>query len=196
VVLILGAMFFLSWRITLGALVLLPLFVFPARFWGRKLQAITRESYDLTATMNNLMVERFNVAGALLAKLFGRLRDESATFSEKAARVSDIGVKQALYGRLFFTALMVTATCASALAYGWGGVLAVHHLLDVGTVVALVSYLARVYGPLLGLSNVQVSIMTALVSFERVFEVLDLAPMIQERPDAVAIPSGPVRISF
>jgi ATP-binding cassette subfamily B protein len=196
VVLILGAMFFLSWRITLGALVLLPLFVFPARFWGRKLQAITRESYDLTATMNNLMVERFNVAGALLAKLFGRLRDESATFSEKAARVSDIGVKQALYGRLFFTALMVTATCASALAYGWGGVLAVHHLLDVGTVVALVSYLARLYTPLLGLSNVQVSIMTALVSFERVFEVLDLAPMIQERPDAVAIPSGPVRISF
>jgi ATP-binding cassette, subfamily B, bacterial len=196
VVLILGAMFFLSWRITLGALVLLPLFVFPARFWGRKLQAITRESYDLTATMNNLMVERFNVAGALLAKLFGRLRDESATFSEKAARVSDIGVKQALYGRLFFTALMVTATCASALAYGWGGVLAVHRTLDVGTVVALVSYLARLYTPLLGLSNVQVSIMTALVSFERVFEVLDLDPMIQEKPDAVAIPSGPVRIAF
>ena len=196
VVLILGAMFFLSWRITLGALVLLPLFVFPARFWGRKLQAITRESYDLTATMNNLMVERFNVAGALLAKLFGRLRDESATFSEKAARVSDIGVKQALYGRLFFTALMVTATCASALAYGWGGELAVHHMLDVGTVVALVSYLARLYTPLLGLSNVQVSIMTALVSFERVFEVLDLAPMIQEKPDAVAIRSGPMRIAF
>ena len=196
VLLILGAMFVLSWRITLGALVLLPLFVLPARFWGRKLQSITRESYDLTAAMNNLMVERFNVAGALLAKLFGRHQEESKSFEEKAARVSDIGVKQALYARLFFTALLVMAICASALAYGWGGVLAVRHLLDVGTVVALVSYLSRLYAPLLGLSNVQVSIMTALVSFERVFEVLDLPPMIQEKPDAVRIPPGPARISF
>lgn len=196
VVLILGAMFVLSWRITLGALVLLPLFVLPARFWGRKLQSITRESYDLSATMNNLMVERFNVAGALLAKLFGRRQEEGKSFQEKAARVSDIGVKQALYARLFFTALLVMATWASALAYGWGGVLAVGHLLDVGTVVALVSYLARLYAPLLGLSNVQVSIMTALVSFERVFEVLDLPPMIREKPDAVAIPHGSARISF
>ena len=196
VVLILGAMFVLSWRITLGALVLLPLFVVPARFWGRKLQSITRESYDLSATMNNLMVERFNVAGALLAKLFGRRLEEGKSFQEKAARVSDIGVKQALYARLFFTALLVMATCASALAYGWGGVLAVRHLLDVGTVVALVSYLARLYAPLLGLSNVQVSIMTALVSFERVFEVLDLPPMIREKPDAVAIPPGSAHISF
>jgi len=196
VLLILGAMFLLSWRITLGALVLLPLFVLPARFWGRKLQRITRESYDLTATMNNLMVERFNVAGALLAKLFGRRQEEGNSFQEKAARVSDIGVKQALYARLFFTALLVMATWASALAYGWGGVLAVRHLLDVGTVVALVSYLARLYAPLLGLSNVQVSIMTALVSFERVFEVLDLPPMIREKPDAGAIPPGPARISF
>lgn len=196
VVLILGAMFVLSWRITLGALILLPLFVLPARFWGRKLQAITRESYDLSAAMNNLMVERFNVAGALLAKLFGHRQDEGKSFEEKATRVSDIGVKQALYGRLFFTALLVMATCASALAYGWGGVLAVRHLLDVGTVVALVSYLARLYAPLLGLSNVQVSIMTALVSFERVFEVLDLPPMIQEKPDAVRIPAGPASISF
>lgn len=196
VALILGAMFVLSWRITLAALVLLPLFVFPARFWGRKLQQITRESYDLTSTMNNLMVERFNVAGALLAKLFGRGQDESRSFEEKAARVSDIGVKQAFYGRLFFTALLVMATCASALAYGWGGVLAVKHILDVGTVVALVSYLSRLYGPLLGLSNVQVSVMTALVSFERVFEVLDLPPMIREKPQAVPVPSGPAQISF
>jgi ATP-binding cassette subfamily B protein len=196
VALILGAMFVLSWRITLAALVLLPLFVFPARFWGRKLQQITRESYDLTSTMNNLMVERFNVAGALLAKLFGRSQEESKSFTEKATRVSDIGVKQAIYGRLFFTALLAMATCASALAYGWGGELAVRHLLDVGTVVALVSYLSRLYGPLLGLSNVQVSIMTALVSFERVFEVLDLPPMIREKPQAVAIPAGPARISF
>jgi ATP-binding cassette subfamily B protein len=196
VTLILGAMFVLSWRITLAALVLLPLFVFPARFWGRKLQEITRESMDLTSTMNNLMVERFNVAGALLAKLFGRSEEESKSFTEKASRVSDIGVKQAFYGRLFLTALLAMATCASALAYGWGGVLAVRHLLDVGTVVALVSYLSRLYGPLLGLSNVQVSVMTALVSFERVFELLDLPPMIREKPQAVDIPAGPARISF
>ncbi|MGB6132675.1 MAG: ABC transporter ATP-binding protein [Acidobacteriaceae bacterium] len=196
VLLILGAMFVLSWRITLGALVLLPLFVLPARVWGRKLQALTRESYDLNAAMNNLMVERFNVAGALLARLFGRRRDEGNAFEEKAARVADIRVKQAIYGRLFFTALIVAATCASALAYGWGGVLAVRHVLDVGTVVALVSYLARLYAPLLGLSNAQVSIMTALVSFERVFEVLDLEPMIREKEGAVAIAAGPARIEF
>jgi len=196
VILILGAMFVLSWRITVGAMLLLPLFVLPARFWGRKLQAITRESFDLTSTMNNLMVERFNVAGALLAKLFGRRQDEGKSFEEKAARVSDIGVKQALYARLFFTALLAMATCASAIAYGWGGVLAVRHLLDVGTVVALVSYLTRLYAPLLGLSNVQLSVMTALVSFERVFEVLDLPPMIREKANAAAIPPGPAHIVF
>jgi ATP-binding cassette, subfamily B, bacterial len=196
VVLILGAMFVLSWRITLGALVLLPVFMLPARFLGHKLQSITRESYDITAAMNNLMVERFNVAGALLAKLFGHREDEGKSFEEKATRVSDIEVKQALYGRLFFSALFVMATCATALAYGWGGVLAVRHMLDLGTVVALVSYLTRLYAPLLGLSNVQVSIMTALVSFERVFEVLDLPPMIREKPHAVAIPPRPARISF
>src|SRR3984885_9367446 len=184
VTLILGAMFLLSWRITLAALVLVPLFVFPARFWGRKLQAITRESYDLTASMNNLMVERFNVAGALLAKLFGRQQDENKSFGEKAERVSDIGVTQAVYGRLFLAALLLMASFATALAYGWGGGLAVRHTLDLGTVVGLVSYLARLYVPLLGLSNIQVSVMTALVSFERVFEILDLPPMIQEKADA------------
>jgi ATP-binding cassette, subfamily B, bacterial len=196
VVLILGAMSILSWRITLAGLVLIPLFIFPARFWGRKLQAIARETYDLSAAMNNLMVERFNVAGALLAKLFGRSQDESKSFDAKAARVSDIGVTQALYGRLFLAALLLMASFASALAYGWGGVLAVKHILDVGTVVALVSYLARLYAPLLGLSNIQVSVMTALVSFERVFEVLDLPPMIQEKPGAIALTKGPARISF
>jgi ATP-binding cassette, subfamily B, bacterial len=196
VVLILGAMFVLSWRITLAGLVLIPLFVFPARFWGRKLQAITRESYNLHSAMNSLMVERFNVAGAQLAKLFGRRQDESKDFEAKATRVSDIGVKSAVYGRLFFTALMLMAMLATALAYGWGGVLAVKHKLDVGTVVALVSYLARLYAPLLGLSNIQVSVMTALVSFERVFEILDLPPMIREKPGAIPVPSGPATISF
>ena len=196
VLLILGAMFVLSWRITLGALVLLPIFVLPARFWGRKVQAITRETYDLAGNMNNLMVERFNVAGALLSKLFGRPADDARTFREKATRVSDISVKLAIYSRLFFTALAVVAIVASALAYGWGGVLAVRHVLDVGTVVALTAYLARLYAPLVGLSNVQVSIMTALVSFERVFEVLDLPPMIRESAQAVPIPPGPVSIEF
>jgi ATP-binding cassette, subfamily B, bacterial len=196
VLLILGAMFVLSWRITLGALVLLPIFVFPARFWGRKVQAITRETYDLAGNMNNLMVERFNVAGALLSKLFGRPGEDARTFNEKATRVSDISIKLAIYSRLFFTALAVVAIVASALAYGWGGVLAVHHVLDVGTVVALTAYLARLYAPLVGLSNVQVSIMTALVSFERVFEVLDLPPMIQESAQAVPIAPGPASIEF
>jgi len=196
VVLILAAMFVLSWRITLAGFILIPLFVLPARYWGRKLQAITRESYNLSAAMNSLMVERFNVAGAQLAKLFGRRQDESTAFKAKAARVSDIGVTSAVYGRLFFTALMLMATLATALAYGWGGVLAVKHKLDVGTVVALVSYLARLYAPLLGLSNIQVAVMTALVSFERVFEVLDLPPMIQESPGAVPVPAGPVTVSF
>jgi ATP-binding cassette subfamily B protein len=196
VVLTISAMFVLSWRITLGALVMLPLFVVPARFWGRKLQGITRESYDLGAAMNNLMVERFNVSGALLAKLFGRPSSDLDGFRDKASRVADIGVKAAIYSRLFFTALLVTATCGSAIAYGWGGVLAARHVLDVGTVIALVAYLARLYTPLLGLSNAQVSIMTALVSFERVFEVLDLPPMIRERADATPIPPGPASITF
>lgn len=196
VLLILGAMFVLSWRITLGALVLLPIFVLPARYWGRKVQAITRETYDLAGKMNTLMVERFNVAGALLSKLFGRPADDARAFGEKAARVSDISIRLAIYSRLFFTALAVVATVASALAFGWGGVLAVHHVLDVGTVVALTAYLARLYAPLVGLSNVQVSVMTALVSFDRVFEVLDLPPMIQERERAVPIPAGPASIEF
>jgi ATP-binding cassette, subfamily B, bacterial len=196
VVLILGAMFALSWRITLAGVILIPFFIFPARYWGRKLQAITRERFNLAAAMNSLMVERFNVAGALLAKLFGRPEDDLADFEAKAARVSDIGVKSAVYGRLFFTALMLTAMFATALAYGWGGVLAVRHQLDVGTVVALVSYLARLIGPLMGLSNMQVSVMTALVSFDRVFEVLDLPPAIREKAGAIPIAPGPATIAF
>lgn len=194
--LILAAMFVLSWRITLAALILLPLFLLPARFWGRKLQAITREGYDLHAALNSIMVERFNVAGAQLAKLFGRRREDSESFKAKASRVSEINVRRAIYGRLLFTALMLMASLATALAYGWGGVLAVKHTLDVGTVVALASYLVRLYAPLIGLSNIQVSVMTALVSFDRVFEVLDLPPMIREKPGAIPLPPGPAKIVF
>ena len=196
VVLTLGAMFALSWQITLASLILLPFFLAPARYIGPKLQAITRESYDLTAIMNNTMIERFNVAGAQLSKLFGRRADENATFSARAKRVSDIGVKRSIYGRVLFTSLMLMASFATAFVYGWGGVLAIAHTLDVGTVVALTAYLARLYGPITGLSNIQVTVMTALVSFERVFEVLDLPPMIQEKPGAEIVPTGPARVTF
>ena len=195
-VLTLGAMLLLSWQITLVALVILPVFVIPARRMGSRLAKITRESYNLDAQMNTTMSERFNVAGALLVKLFGRPADEAREFGERAARVRDIGVTQALYARLFFTALLLTASLATALVYGWGGVLAIDGVLNVGTIVALTAYLNRLYAPLIGLSNVQLDVMTALVSFDRVFEVLDLPPMIAEKPDAVAIPDGPASIEF
>jgi ATP-binding cassette subfamily B protein len=193
---VLAAMFALSWQMTLAALILVPLFVLPARFWGRKLQQIMREGFNLTAAMSSLMTERFNVAGAYVAKLFGRPQDESKEFKAKAQRVSAIGVKTAIYGRLFGTALMLMTIIATSFAYGWGGVLTVQHRLDLGTVVAFLSYLGRLYLTLTGLSNIQVTLMTALVSFERVFEVLDLPPMIQDHPQAIPIPSGPAQISF
>jgi ATP-binding cassette subfamily B protein len=196
VVIVLVIMFFLSWQLTLVSLVLLPLFLLPARWLGRRLQAITREQYNLTAEMNTTMVERFNVAGALLVKLFGRPAAEDEEFSRKAGRVRDIGVTQALYARFFFIALMLTASLATALVYGWGGVLSIHGALNIGTVVALTAYLARLYGPLTALSNVNVDVMTTLVSFERVFEVLDLPSMVAEKPTAVALPRGPTRVEF
>lgn len=195
-VLVLGAMFALSWRITIAALVLVPVFILPARFWGRKLQGITRESFNLAAAMNSLMVERFNVAGAHLAKLFGRPLEDGKVFADKARRVSDIGVKQTIYSRLLFSAFLLTASLATTFVYGWGGLLIVQHRLDLGTVVALVAYLGRLNSTVMGLSSLQVNLMTALVSFERVFEVLDLRPMIQDDPNAVAIPSGPARVAF
>ena len=196
VTLVLAAMFVLSWKLTLVALILLPLFAVPARWLGRRLQNIMREKYDLSADMNTIMVERFNVAGALLVKLFGRQTDENSAFSGKAGRVRDIGVTQAMYSRVFFISLFLTASLATALVYGWGGVLTVEGALDVGTLVALAAYLGRLYGPLTSLSNIHVDIMTTLVSFERVFEVLDLEPMIAEKGSAVAIPRGPASIEF
>lgn len=196
VVIVLTAMFFLSWQITLLSLVLLPVFIIPARIMGRKLSSITLEAYGLNAEMNTTMTERFNVSGALLVKLFGHPGDESKSFDAKAGRVRDIGVTSAMYARIFFVSLMLTGALATAFVYGWGGVSAIEGALDVGTVVALAAYLARLYGPLTSLSNVQVDVATALVSFERVFEVLDLAPMIDEKPDARAVPDGPVRLSF
>jgi ATP-binding cassette subfamily B protein len=192
----LAVMFKLSWQITLVSLALLPLFVVPARWFGRKLQSITRESYNLNAAMNNTMNERFNVAGAMLVKLFGRPHEEDDAFRSKAGRVRDIGVTQAIYGGVFFVSLMLVATLGAALVYGWGGWMAATHRLDVGTVVALGAYLTRLYGPLTALSNVNVSIMTALVSFERVFEVLDLPPMIDDAPDAIDLPARANTVEF
>jgi ATP-binding cassette subfamily B protein len=196
VVFILFVMFLLSWQLTLVALLLLPVFILPARFLGRRLQSITREAYALNAQMNTTMTERFNVSGALLVKLFGRPSEETKSFSDRAGRVRDIGVIQAMYARFFFVALTLTAALATALVYGWGGVLAVNGTLNIGTVVALTAYLARLYGPLTQLSNINVDVMTTLVSFERVFEVLDLEPMIGEKPDAVTIPRGRASVEF
>jgi len=190
------AMFILSWQITLLGLALLPMFLLPARWVGRRLAALTRESYGLNAEMNTTMTERFNVAGALLVKLFGELGSENRLFDRRAARVRDIGVTTAMFGGVFMVSLLLTASLATALVYGWGGVQAVHGELLVGTVVALTAYLNRLYGPLTALSNVQVDVMTALVSFDRVFEVLDLEPMIAEKAGAVPIPRGPATIEF
>ncbi|HEY7045800.1 MAG TPA: ABC transporter ATP-binding protein [Jatrophihabitantaceae bacterium] len=191
-----GVMFSLSWQITTLALVMLPLFVLPARRIGRRLQAITRESYNLNASMNATMTERFNVAGALLVKLFGRPADEDRSFRERAARVRDIGVTSAMYARAFFVALTLVAALAQALVYGLGGYYALTGALDTGTVVTLALLLSRLYGPLTALSNARVDVMSALVSFDRVFEVLDLPPMIDDGPDAADLPVDARSIEF
>jgi ATP-binding cassette subfamily B protein len=196
VVLTLAAMAVLSWQVTLVALALMPVFILPARRIGRRLAELTRESYNLSAEMNNTMTERFNVSGALLAKLFGRPDFEHRQFAERARRVRDIGVQTAMYGRVFFVSLVLTSSLATALVYGWGGVMASDGDFNVGTVVALAALLTRLYGPLTALSNMNVDIMTSLVSFDRVFEVLDLEPMIKESPDAVDIPDRPTSVEF
>ncbi len=196
VTLVLAAMFALSWRLTLATLILIPVFLLPARYVGRRLRALMRESYDRSADMNNVMIERFNVAGAMVSKIFGRPADEQAVFVHHARRVRDIGFKVSTYSRLLFIGLGLVAALAVSVVYGWGGVEAVRHTLDVGTVVALISYLLRLYAPLTALSNLQVDVMTTIVSFERVFEVLDLQPMVTEKPHAKPVPPGPVRLEF
>src|SRR3954469_19519378 len=180
-----AVMFTLSWQITVLSLVLLPVFVIPARRVGRRLAEITREAYTLDAKMNATMTERFGVSGALLVKLFGRPDTEAAKFGERAERVRDIGVQQAMFSRTFFVAMLLVASLAQALTYGLGGWLAVTGSVTAGTVVTLALLLTRLYGPLTALSNVRVDVMSALVSFDRVFEVLDLKPSISEKPDAV-----------
>ena len=190
------AMFVLSWQITLMSRVILPVFLFPARAVGRRLAKITRDSYNLNAEMNTTMSERFNVAGALLVKLYGRPDAEERVFADRAGKVRDIGVVQSLYVGVFFVSLLLTASLATALVYGVGGLFAAKGILLVGTVVALTAYLNRLYGPLTSLSNVQVDVMTALVSFDRVFEVLDLGPLIAEKPAAVELARGPASVEL
>ncbi|TDE42065.1 ABC transporter ATP-binding protein [Nonomuraea mesophila] len=195
-ILVLGAMLALSWQVTLVALVLLPIFIVPAKFVGRRMSALTREQMQLDAEMSSVTTERFNVAGATVAKLYGRPEDDAEVFGSRAARVRDVGVTVGMYGTVFRVALGLVAALATALVYGIGGVLSVSGVFELGTLVALAALLMRLYGPLTSLSNVHVDVMTALVSFDRVFEILDLEPMVAQRPGALPVPGGPVTIEF
>lgn len=196
VTIVLITMFALSWQITLVSLVLVPLFLLPARYMGRRLQALTREQMTLNAEMSSQMTERFNVSGAMLVKLFGRPDAEAGLFSGRALRVRDIGVRIAMANRWFFTALTLVAALATAITYGLGGNLVIDGAITLGTLLALVALLAQLYGPLTALSNVRVDVMTALVSFERVFEVLDLPPLVHEPADPRHFPARGLSIQF
>jgi ABC-type multidrug transport system fused ATPase/permease subunit len=192
----LGVMLTLSWQVTGLALILLPLFVLPVRRMGKRMADLQRESADLNASMTTQMTERFSAPGATLVKLFGRPRAEAEEFGGRAARVRDIGIRGAMFTRWFMTSLTLVSALAQALVYGLGGYLALTGQLAPGTVVALALLLTRLYAPLTALANVRVDVMTALVSFERVFEVLDLPPMITERPGARPVPPGGVSVEF
>ena len=190
------AMLTLSWQITLASLALLPVFLYPTKWVGRKLQQYTRQSFDINAQMSSTMTERFNVSGALLVSLYGDAKAEKDEFSTKARRVADIGISIAMLNRVFFIALTSVAAIATAIAYGIGGQLAISGEISVGTLLAIAALLARLYGPLTALSNVRVDVMSALVSFERVFEVLDLEPMVKDLPNAIEISSTKPELKF
>lgn len=189
-------MLILSWQITLFSLLMLPLFLIPTKWVGRRLQALTRESFTLNSEMSSTMTERFNVSGAMLVSLYGQPSQEEAGFRVRARRVADIGIKTAMLNRLFFIALTSVAAIATAIAYGIGGHLAINGGLTVGTLLAITALLARLYGPLTALSNVRIDVMTSLVSFERVFEVLDLEPMVKDKKDSIALNSSRGKIEF
>ena len=195
-VLTLVVMFSYSWQITALALVLLPVFVIPARRFGRKIAGLEREAAEHNSAMTTQMTERFSAPGATLVKLFGRPQLEAREFGERASRVRDIGVKTAMAQWLFLTALALASALALALVYGLGGFLALQGGLEAGTVVTMALLLTRLYGPLTGLASARVDVMSAMVSFERVFEVLDVKPLITEKPDAVEVPDGPVSLEF
>lgn len=183
-ILVTTTMLFLSWQITLVSLVLLPVFLIPTKWVGRKLQALTRDSFNLNAAMSSTMTERFNVSGAMLVALYGEPGHENDSFRSRARRVADIGISMAMLNRIFFIALTSIAAVATAFAYGIGGHLALSGAVTIGTLLAITALLARLYGPLTALSNVRIDVMTALVSFERVFEVLDLQPMVKDKSEA------------
>ncbi|CAL9639370.1 putative ABC transporter ATP-binding protein [Streptomyces sp. enrichment culture] len=192
----LAVMLTLSWPVTLLALVLLPVFVIPARRMGRRMARMQREAATLNAAMDTRMTERFSAPGATLVKLFGRPEEESREFAERARRVADIGIRTATAQAAFITALTLVSALALALVYGLGGLLALRGTLEPGAVVSLALLLTRLYAPLTALAGARVEVMSALVSFERVFEVLDLKPLIQEKPDARPVPEGPVAVEF
>lgn len=191
--LVLGTIFVLSWVVGLVALVVMPFFVLPGRVVGRRLQRLLRESMQLDAELGSLMNERFNVSGALLSKLYGRPDEEIGTFAERSARVRDLGVSTAVYSRMLLITVTLLASLATAVVYGLGGGLVIDGMFQLGTLVALAVLLTRLFGPINQLSNVQAQVLTALVSFDRLFEVLDLTPLIAERPDAVALPAATTR---
>jgi len=196
VIVTLAVMIGLEWRLTLMALIVVPCFVIPAKRVGRGMQKLTRESFQLDAAMNNNMTERFNVSGALLVKLFGSPDRESTEFKDRAGRVRDIGVRRALYSRVFFTALALLGAVGTVAVYWWGSRLVFSGAITVGTLTALAVYVSRVYRPLTSLTNAHVDVMTALVSFERVFEVLDAPHPIADAPDAVDLVDPKGRIEF
>ena len=195
-ILVAATMFTLSWQITVVSLVLLPVFLFPTKWVGRKLQSYTRQSFDINAQMSANMTERFNVSGALLVSLYGDAKKEKDDFALKARRVADIGISIAMLNRIFFIALTSIAAVATAVAYGIGGHLAISGGITVGTLLAITALLARLYGPLTALSNVRVDVMSALVSFERVFEVLDLQPMVVDSKNAIALNTSKPELKF
>ncbi len=195
-VLVIGTMLILSWQITIVSLLLVPAFLLPTKWVGRKLQRLTRDSFNLNAEMSATMTERFNVSGALLVSLYGDPKVENSYFSTRARRVADIGISIALLNRIFFIALTSIAAVATAFAYGVGGHLTINKEITLGTLLAITALLARLYGPLTALSNVRVDVMTALVSFERVFEVLDLTPMVRDKEAAKPLSAGPLNIAF
>jgi len=194
-ILVLAAMIVLSWQLTLAALILLPIFLIPAKIVGRKLADLTRRQMQLNGDMSATMTERFSVSGALLVKLFGRVVEEHDRFAERAGAVRDVSVKIAMNGRFFITSLGLVAALATALVYGVGGSLAIDGVLTIGTLTALAGLLTQLYGPLTQLTNLRIDVMNALVSFDRVFEVLDLVPMIRDAEDAEAV-GGPASVSF
>jgi ATP-binding cassette subfamily B protein len=194
-ILVLAAMIVLSWQLTLAALILLPIFLIPAKIVGRKLADLTRRQMQLNGDMSATMTERFSVSGALLVKLFGRVVEEHDRFAERAGAVRDVSVKIAMNGRFFITSLGLVAALATALVYGVGGSLAIDGVLTIGTLTALAGLLTQLYGPLTQLTNLRIDVMNALVSFDRVFEVLDLVPMIRDAEDAEPV-EGPASVSF